>query len=54
MSYRNLFFEYKKSSRDLNHRFRKFQMSKLPTYVQGSKPKTKIIEIEVPIDDSQD
>ena len=50
MSYRNIFFEYKKTSRELNHRFRKFQKSKLPTYVI-TKPKTKIIEVEVPIDE---
>ena len=53
MSYRTMFLDYKKSSRELNHRFRKFQKSKLPSYVETKPPTKKIlVEVEVPIDDN--
>lgn len=52
MSYRNILFAIHKNSREVNHKWRKFQKSKLPSKVV-TKPKTKIIEIEVPIDDEE-
>jgi hypothetical protein len=52
MSYRSLLYTARGISREVNHRFRKFQKSKLPTVVL-TPAKTKIIEVEVPVDDNQ-
>ncbi|MCK5615660.1 hypothetical protein KAR91_78070 [Candidatus Pacearchaeota archaeon] len=47
---RNIFFSSSKQSRDINHKWRKFQVSKHPQVVfTETKPKTKMIE--VPIED---
>ncbi len=54
MSYRSIWFTSKGVSRNREHRFSKFQKSKLPSKFV-TKSKTKIIEVEVPItDDNQD
>jgi len=50
MSYRSIFFKTKGISRNREHRFSKFQKSKLPSIVL-TPPKTMIIEVEVPIED---
>lgn len=47
MSYRALFFTRKKITRGVEHRFRKFQVSKLPTYVETKLPTIKkTVEVE--------
>ena len=47
MSYRNIMFTLRKTNREINHKWRKFQKSKLPSKVQ-TKPKTvmKLVEVE--------
>jgi hypothetical protein len=45
MSYRNIMFSIRKTSRDINHKFRKFQKSKLPMYME-TKPKMKLVPVE--------
>ena len=52
MSYRYILYASRGISKDLDHRFRKFQKSKLPSKV-STKPKTKMIEVEVSVDDKQ-
>ena len=46
MSYRSLLYTSKSITRDLNHRFRKFQKSRLPSKTE-TKPKTILVEVEV-------
>ena len=47
MSYRNIMFTVNKTSRTRDHKWRKFQKSKLPTVVL-TKPKKvlKLVEVE--------
>ena len=47
MSYRNIMFTVRKTSREINHKWRKFQKSKLPRVVL-TKPKMvlKLVEVE--------
>ena len=47
MSYRNIMLTVKKASRKVNHKWRKFQKSKLPTVVI-TKPKMvlKLVKVE--------
>lgn len=47
MNYRKVWFTATATSRDMNHRFRKFQKSKLPTVVR-TKPKMvmKLVEVK--------
>jgi hypothetical protein len=44
MSYRNIMFAVNKTSREVNHKWRKFQKSKLPTVVY-TKPKMKLVPV---------
>lgn len=48
MSYRKLLYTKRGISREVNHRFRKFQKSKLPPKV-STKRKTKLVEVPVDV-----
>ena len=51
MSYRNIFLVAKKIDRSLDHRFRKFQKSKLPVKVSTPAKKIKkLVEVEVEVE----
>lgn len=48
MSYRNIFLTLKEAKGQRNHRFSKFQKSKLPSKVYTkAKTVTKLVEVEV-------
>ena len=51
MSYRNLFFAAKKANPSTEHRFRKFQKSKLKSHVSTPAKKIKkLVEVEIEIE----
>ena len=51
MSYRSIFLAVKKVSRSTDHRFRKFQKSKLPVKVSTPAKKIKkLVEVEVEVE----